>query len=76
MKRKKKKKREKKIKGYFGHFTSSLPSKELGEAVLPNIFVQNKLEPEKVAFPYEPELKLFFHESHAKRALNLIVSYE
>ena len=29
---------------------------------MPNVLVQNKLELEKATFPYEPELKLFFHE--------------
>jgi len=34
----------------------------LGEAVLPNVFVQNKPESEKAAFSYEPEPELFFQE--------------
>jgi len=34
----------------------------LGEAVLPNVFVQNKPELEKAAFSYEPEAEMFFHE--------------
>jgi len=60
------------MQGHNGQLTSSIHSKKLGEAVLPNVFVQNK-----------PEKKLIFHrsrsrsqscflksQSRAKRALN------
>ena len=52
----KKEKRKKRVFWTFHIFFT------LGEAVLPNIFVQNKPESEKTAFPYEPEPELFFHE--------------
>ena len=50
------------MQGHNGQLTSSIHSKKLGEAVLPNVFVQNKPEPEKTDFSYESEPELFFHE--------------
>ena len=56
MKRKKKKEKNIRIFWTFHIFFT------LGVAILPNVFVQNKPESDKTAFPYEPEPKLFFHE--------------
>lgn len=51
------------MQGHNGQLTSSTHSKKVGEVVLPNIFLQNKLA-RKIKFPYEPEL--FSHESRAE----------
>ena len=61
-KRKKNKEKKEKRKKNIRVFWTFHIFFTLGEAVLPNVFVQNKPESEKAAFPYEPEPELFFHE--------------
>ena len=60
------------MQGHNGQLTSSIHSKKLGEAVLPNVFVQNKESQKKLLFHRSQSQSCFFtSQSRAKRALNV-----